>query len=423
MKKLGSSPQHRLDLLKNLASSLILHGRIKTTFAKAKFLQRRADKIIEWAKVVFADSPAATQAAAAGLLNASGALALPSSIGYERPPPAAPLDDIFPFPAAGREKQAVAKPRRWEILTPPSEERLKEMAVERIKAATFMHELVFSKLELLSARFHNRHGGFTRLIRNGYHRPGTDRARVAIIEYLNNPADTIRVLAELKRDKVAHDLAQVQSLRYDIERLELQHPETGERLVHQRVTPRADVRNKKVKALAHRENGLQKIMKKFDRSIEMHGPAREAETRRLEVMAGRKRQHDNAVLARLQEEYDMLESRDERRAFFKRMSEEPVSDDPLLTDAAAVVAKKVKVVVLGPDKKTLMWKSVVPVTTVATVGSQPKKGARIEGDSIVVDAEGAEVGKAGEDSEPVAKPKPKGIFQRMNPMGFWPKFK
>ncbi|KAJ3114119.1 hypothetical protein HDU96_002540 [Phlyctochytrium bullatum] len=49
-KKLNRSPAHRRALLRNLATSLILHGRIETTVPKAKFLRHMADKLVEWAK-------------------------------------------------------------------------------------------------------------------------------------------------------------------------------------------------------------------------------------------------------------------------------------------------------------------------------------------------------------------------------------
>ena len=44
-KKLGRTPQHRADLLRNLLTSLVLHERMETTVAKTKFMKRAFDKV------------------------------------------------------------------------------------------------------------------------------------------------------------------------------------------------------------------------------------------------------------------------------------------------------------------------------------------------------------------------------------------
>jgi large subunit ribosomal protein L17 len=47
-RKLGRSASHRDALFSNLVTSLLLHGRIETTTAKAKELRRFADETIWW---------------------------------------------------------------------------------------------------------------------------------------------------------------------------------------------------------------------------------------------------------------------------------------------------------------------------------------------------------------------------------------
>lgn len=49
-KKLNRSGSHRKALRMNLASQLLTHGRIKTTFHKAKFVQSHAERLITIAK-------------------------------------------------------------------------------------------------------------------------------------------------------------------------------------------------------------------------------------------------------------------------------------------------------------------------------------------------------------------------------------
>lgn len=49
-KKLSRSSSHRKALRMNLATQLLTHGRIKTTFHKAKFVQGHAERLITIAK-------------------------------------------------------------------------------------------------------------------------------------------------------------------------------------------------------------------------------------------------------------------------------------------------------------------------------------------------------------------------------------
>ena len=49
-KKLNRSGSHRKALRMNLASQLFVHGRIKTTYHKAKFVQGHAERLITIAK-------------------------------------------------------------------------------------------------------------------------------------------------------------------------------------------------------------------------------------------------------------------------------------------------------------------------------------------------------------------------------------
>ena len=49
-RKLGRTTQHRMSLLRNLAASLFMHERIRTTLAKAKELRPFAEKLITLSK-------------------------------------------------------------------------------------------------------------------------------------------------------------------------------------------------------------------------------------------------------------------------------------------------------------------------------------------------------------------------------------
>lgn len=49
--KLGRRTAHRVDMIRNMVTSLIIHERIKTTVPKAKEARRWADKMVHLAKV------------------------------------------------------------------------------------------------------------------------------------------------------------------------------------------------------------------------------------------------------------------------------------------------------------------------------------------------------------------------------------
>ena len=53
-KKLGRNSAHRKALFNNLVTSLLTHGRIETTEAKAKMLRAYADETISWGTSVHA---------------------------------------------------------------------------------------------------------------------------------------------------------------------------------------------------------------------------------------------------------------------------------------------------------------------------------------------------------------------------------
>ena len=49
--KIGTTPAHRVSLMKNLSSDFVKHGKIKTTQAKCRALRPYVEKLITLAKV------------------------------------------------------------------------------------------------------------------------------------------------------------------------------------------------------------------------------------------------------------------------------------------------------------------------------------------------------------------------------------
>ncbi len=139
-RRLGRDSSHRKSMFRNMVTSLMLHGRIKTTEAKAKELRRLADRVITMGK---------------------------------RVPPSA-LEGL-------------------------SEDELADATAKRVhnirRARRLIHDrdalhMVFNDY---AERFKERPGGYTRIVKAGF-RPG-DNAPMALIELVGNSGPAL-ALAE-----------------------------------------------------------------------------------------------------------------------------------------------------------------------------------------------------------------------------------
>ncbi len=153
-RKLGMSPTHRKAMLRNMVTSLMLHGQIRTTETRAKELRRIADKLITLGKRV----PPSTLSALEG-------------------------DELAQARAA--RVHAIRQVRRW---------------VNNREAL----DKVFNEY---AERFKTRPGGYTRLAKVGF-RSG-DNAPMNIVSLM--PEDTGDE-APVKEDTVADELDEVEAL-------------------------------------------------------------------------------------------------------------------------------------------------------------------------------------------------------------------
>ena len=132
-RKLGRNSSHRDAMFRNMVTSLMLHGRIRTTDAKAKELRRYAEKVITLGKRV-----------------------TPSDL--------AGLDGDALVQAKATRVHAVRQARKW--------------VNDRDALSRVFDEY--------SERFKDRQGGYTRIYKLGQ-RPG-DNAKMVLIEVLGeNP--------------------------------------------------------------------------------------------------------------------------------------------------------------------------------------------------------------------------------------------
>lgn len=139
--KLNRTTSHRRCLFANMLKSLIFHGRIKTTLAKAKALRRYADKMVTLAK--------------------KNTLA--------------------------SRRQAIAEMMiRYNQLTPKEARQAKEGNTSSFNVDRQVIDILFDKL---GPRFEGRQGGYTRILR--YKNRIGDNAETCLIEYLPSSEDNV----------------------------------------------------------------------------------------------------------------------------------------------------------------------------------------------------------------------------------------
>jgi large subunit ribosomal protein L17 len=163
-RKLGRTSEHRMSMLRNLATSLInaREERIVTTVPKAKELRPFVERAITLAK-------------RASTLEGDDAAA--QSLHLRR--------QAASFFHAGNRGQAASAGRRGQARAP------------RTAGVAALKRL----FDELGERYRERPGGYTRIIRLG-HRDG-DNAELAIIELVDNPREREAAEAASKRTKAA----------------------------------------------------------------------------------------------------------------------------------------------------------------------------------------------------------------------------
>lgn len=133
--KLNRTSSHRRCMIANMLKSLIVHGRVETTVAKAKELRRHADRMITLAKK---DTLASRRLASGRMMV------------------------------------------RYNTLSPKQQRAAKK---GDISAYNDDRKVLTELFDVLRTRFSNRQGGYTRIIRTGQLRVG-DNAESCVIEFV-----------------------------------------------------------------------------------------------------------------------------------------------------------------------------------------------------------------------------------------------
>ncbi|KAI8893400.1 ribosomal protein L17 [Globomyces pollinis-pini] len=140
----------------------------------------------------------------------------------------------------------------------------------------FSKETSIPKLmNTLANRYKDRSGGYVRILKNGHHASGSDRAPISIVELVNNPNDIIYNFAKRQINLVQKQLTDVESKKYHRELVVLRDPKTGALHNMYKLKPRADLTSKTLKQLNRVEIALHKQLVKFNRSLKTYPQARQ----------------------------------------------------------------------------------------------------------------------------------------------------
>ncbi|MEO0512127.1 MAG: 50S ribosomal protein L17 [Planctomycetota bacterium] len=167
--KLGRTSSHRLAMLRNMAASLFEHGQIVTTVPKAKALQPFIEKIVTKAKHGLADPN--------GSLHARRQVI--SMLGRDR------NAFVWQYLAkdaqdADRERHEQMRDDASQFFNIPDASEIERNRYGEVRKAPKLVKHIFDNV---ATRYAERDGGYTRIVRIGYHRLG-DNAETCVIQFV-----------------------------------------------------------------------------------------------------------------------------------------------------------------------------------------------------------------------------------------------
>ncbi|KAJ3087568.1 hypothetical protein HK102_010754 [Quaeritorhiza haematococci] len=126
----------------------------------------------------------------------------------------------------------------------------------------------------LAKRYTKRTDGFARVMPNGYRSPASDRAPLAIIEYVDNPNDLMHAFAKKHLAKVRQDLEEIEKQKYHHDVYELRDPVTGEPQKVVKLRRRHDLSVPELARLERKEMTLRNLVDKLEASLVTQAQAR-----------------------------------------------------------------------------------------------------------------------------------------------------
>lgn len=163
--KLNRTTAHRTAMLRNMAASLFEHGQITTTIPKAKALQPFVERIVTKAKRGDLHARRQVISMLGGDRRSFAWMHVPSGA-----------------PETVRERVEDMRDRAEGFFDLPEQDEVERNRYGELRKAPKLVKHIF---ENVAPRFEDRAGGYTRIVKLGYHRLG-DAAELCVIQFVGN---------------------------------------------------------------------------------------------------------------------------------------------------------------------------------------------------------------------------------------------
>jgi hypothetical protein len=145
-------------------------------------------------------------------------------------------------------------------------------------------EITASKLlHVLVPRYQHLHGGYLRILRNGFHSSGTDRAPVAIIEFVSNPRDIVYHTSLKEKPAITRQLESITAQKYS-KSVSSVVAKSGKTKQTVQLVKRNDINSTILKRLSAREHQIKKRLQKFERNEKAYLHARKIDELSVEAI-------------------------------------------------------------------------------------------------------------------------------------------
>jgi hypothetical protein len=131
-------------------------------------------------------------------------------------------------------------------------------------------------------RYANQNSGYLRVLKNGFRSSGSDRAPLAIVEFVGNPNDIVYHMAKKQSKKIVEQLKQVEAQKYSLKKFVLRDPVTGNDVNVVKLKHKSTLDGREKKKLGRVEAALQKKVVKFNKSTIRYPLSRKIDTSTVE---------------------------------------------------------------------------------------------------------------------------------------------